>query len=122
MRFVVAGVCASLALFLLAGTDQAGEKDKVKYSISEVMLKAHKGGLLNKVAAGKGDKADAEKLLDFYIALAKNKPPEGDAESWKRFTMGMVAAAKVALEGGPEAGKRLKSAVNCSACHKLHKG
>jgi hypothetical protein len=128
MRLVAAGVCAALALILLAGTNQAGdkdkkdEKDKAKYSISEVMLKAHKGGLLNKVAAGKGDKADAEKLLDFYIALAKNKPPEGDAESWKKFTDGLVAAAKVAVKGGPDAGKRLKKAANCSACHKIHKG
>jgi hypothetical protein len=131
MRLVVAGVCAALAMILLAGTNQAGdkdkkdekdEKDKPKYSIKEVMLKAHKGGLLNKVAAGKGEKADAEKLLEFYIALAKNKPPEGDANSWKRFTMGLIMAAKVAVEGGPDAGKRLKGAANCTACHKLHKG
>ena len=122
MRFVVAGVCAALAMFLLAGTDQAGEKDKAKYTISEVMLKAHKGGLLTKVAAGKGDKADAEQLLEFYIALAKNKPPEGDAESWKKFTDGLVAAAKVAVKGGSDAGKRLKKAANCTACHKVHKG
>jgi hypothetical protein len=131
MRFVVAGVCAALAMILLAGTNQAGDKDKKeekdekgkpKYTIKEVMQKAHKGGLLTKVASGKGEKADAEKLLEMYTALAKNKPPEGDAQSWKRFTMGLVAAAKVAVEGGPNAGKRLKAAANCSACHKLHKG
>jgi hypothetical protein len=131
MRFVVAGVCAALAMILLAGTNQAGDKDKKeekdekgkpKYTIKEVMQKAHKGGLLIKVASGKGEKADAEKLLEMYTALAKNKPPEGDANSWKRFTMGLIAAAKVAVEGGPDAGKRLKAAANCTACHKLHKG
>ena len=122
MKFVVAGVCAALTMGLLVGTDQAGEKGKAKYSIKEVMGKAHKGGLLNKVAAGKGDKADAEKLLDMYIALAKNKPPQGDAESWKKFTDGLVAAAKVAVSGGEDAGKRLKKAANCGACHKVHKG
>jgi hypothetical protein len=122
MRFVVAGVCAALAMFVLAGTDQAGEKDKAKYTISEVMLQAHKGGLLNRVASGKGDKADAEKLLDYYLALGKNKPPEGDAKSWKKFTDGLVAAAKVAVKGDEDAGKRLKKASNCTACHKVHKG
>src|SRR5262245_47400938 len=122
MRFVGAGVCAAWAMFVLAGRGHEGDKDKAKYSISEVMLKAHKGGLLTKVAAGKGDKADAEKLLEMYTELAKNKPPEGDAESWKKFTDGLVAAAKVAVKGGPDAGKRLKKAANCTACHKVHKG
>jgi hypothetical protein len=132
MRLVAAGVCAALAMILLAGTNQAGDKDKKddkdekgkpKYSIKEVMKKAHsKDGLLNKVASGKGEKADAEKLLEMYTALAKNKPPEGDAQSWKRFTMGLIAAAKVAVEGGPDSGKRLKAAANCTGCHKLHKG
>lgn len=122
MKFVVAGICAALGVCLLGGSFEAGEKGKAKYTISEVMKKAHsKNGLLNKVKSGKGDKADAEKLLDMYIALAKNMPPKGDAESWKKFTNGLIAAAKVAVEGGPDAGKKLAKAANCGACHKLHK-
>jgi hypothetical protein len=128
MRIVLAGVCAALAFFVLVGSDHAGEKGKgkgkPKYTISEVMEKAHDmdDGLLFKVAAGKGNKEDAKKLLELYTELAKNKPPEGDPKSWKRFTDGLIAAAQVAVKGGEDAGKRLKKAANCSACHKAHKG
>ncbi|MCC6419665.1 MAG: hypothetical protein IT429_15640 [Gemmataceae bacterium] len=124
MRIVFAGLCvAAAALLVGAGQNsQAGQKEK--YSISDVMKQAHnkKTGLLKKIASGKGDKADAEKLLEMYIALAKNKPPQGDADSWKKFTDGLVAAAKVAVEGGKNAGKQLTKAANCGACHKVHKG
>ena len=125
MRIVFAGVCALLAGLGLSGGEgsRAGEKKgDPKYSISDVMLQAHKGGLLAKVAAGKGDKADAEKLLEMYTEMARNKPPEGDAKSWKMFTDGLVAAAKAAVSGEAEAGKLLKKAANCQACHKTHKG
>jgi hypothetical protein len=122
MRIVVAGVCAALALCLLSGSYQAGEKGKAKYSIKQVMKKAHsKGGLLAKVAEGKGDKADAEKLLELYTEMAKNDPPKGGAESWKRFTNGLITAAKVAVKGGEDAGEKLKKAATCSACHRQHK-
>ncbi len=129
MRTLVAGACAVLAAVLILGegsyraADKADKDGKdVKYTISDVMKKAHgKGGLLGKVAAGKGDKADAEKLLEMYTELAKNKPPQGDAASWKKFTDGLVAAAKVAVSGGENAGKQLKKAANCKACHTAHK-
>ena len=123
MRTVVAGVCGALTLGLLTNSYEAGEKGKAKYTISEVMKKAHKKdvGLLAKVSAGKGDKADAEKLLEMYTELAKNNPPKGGEESWKRFTTGLVAAAKVAVKGGEDAGEKLKKASNCTACHSVHK-
>jgi hypothetical protein len=118
---VLTGVAILLAAVLI-GTGDVGAGKDPKFTIKQVMKEAHKEGLLKKVAAGKGDKADAEKLLELYIALAANKPPMGDAESWKKFTDGMVAAAKVAVKGGDDAGKLLKKAVNCGACHKAHKG
>jgi hypothetical protein len=129
MRTLVAGACAALAIGLLlgaGGSRAAGGKDKdakkPKYEISEVMQQAHsKDGLLAKVASGKGDKADAEKLLDLYIELAKNKPPAGEAKSWKKFTDGLIAAAKVAVAGGEDAGAKLRKAANCKGCHTAHK-
>src|SRR5947199_638477 len=123
MRIVLAGGCAPLALFLLVGADHAGEKGKAKYTISEVMEKAHdkEDGLLFKVARGKGDREDAKKLLELYTELAKNNPPRGGEKSWKRFTDGLIAAAEVAVKGGPDAGKRLQKAANCRACHTAHK-
>ena len=125
MRTLVASACLAVAALLLAGEGNfpaAQDKKDPKYSISEVMQQAHgKKGILKKLQAGKGDKADAEKLLEMYIALQQNKPPAGDGASWKKFTDGMVAAAKAAVKGGDEAPKLLKKAVNCQACHKAHK-
>jgi hypothetical protein len=124
MRILVTGVCGLVAILLLSAGDdsQAGEKKKdPKYTISDVMIQAHKGGLLKKVAAGEGDKGDAQKLLEMYTALAENKPPQGDAASWKRFTDGLVAAARAAVGGDAKAGKLLKKAANCMACHNVHK-
>jgi hypothetical protein len=117
MRFVAAGILATLALALaFQGDNQAGEK--AKYSISEVMIQAHKSGLWKKVAEGKAEKGDREKLAELYKALTQNKPPKGDAGEWKKAT---EVLHKVAVEAiaNPEAGKKLK--VNCGACHKQFK-
>jgi hypothetical protein len=120
MKIVVAGVCTMLSAAILvgAGFTAVGEKASIK----EVMLEAHKKGLLKKVAGGKGDKADAEKLLKLYTDLAANKPPAGEAADWKTKTDAIVAAAKEVVAGKEGAGKALTKAVNCGACHKAHKG
>ena len=119
MRLVVAGIIAGLALAItMQGINQAGEKDKAKFTISEVMLQAHKSGLWKKVAKGDAEKADREKLAELYKALTQNKPPKGDADAWKKTTTVMHKIAEDAIKD-PEAGKKLK--VNCGACHKEHK-
>lgn len=92
-----------------------------KIDIAEVMKEAMKGGLCKKVASGKADKAEKERLVVLFKALAANKPPQGDAESWKAKTGALVEAATAALKDDKEAGKKLGAAANCAACHKVHK-
>jgi hypothetical protein len=85
------------------------------------MKKAHKDGLLKKVAAGKGTKDDAKELLALYEALGKNKPPKGDAADWKTKTKTLIEAAQEVVDEKPGAAAKLEKAANCGECHKAHK-
>lgn len=100
----------------------AADAAKPKYTIKEVMKKAHKDGLLKKVAGGQGTKEDAKELLELYESLGPNKPSKGDADSWKSKTTALVDAAKEVVDGKEGAAKRLEAAANCAECHKVHKG
>lgn len=97
--------------------------DKPKHTIKEVMNALHKGdtALAKKVMGDKGTPEDFNKLVEYYSALPLQTPPTGDARSWDKRTTALVAAAK-----GLQAGKRgalgdYQDAVNCKACHSLHK-
>jgi hypothetical protein len=96
--------------------------DKPKNSIADVMKKAHKEGLLKKVTGGKADDAEKKELLALYEDLAKNKPPKGDEEGWKKKTEAIVKAAKEVSGGDAKAVKALGKATNCKACHDAHRG
>jgi hypothetical protein len=98
----------------------AADDDKPKHTIKEVMKEAHKDGLMKKIASGKGEKDDKDKLVELYTDLSKNKPPKGEADDWKTKTTAMVKAAKAVADGSGE-GKALTKAANCKACHDLHK-
>jgi hypothetical protein len=106
-------VCAAtlLGFGLLIGGNHAQDA-KPKYTISEVMKKAMgpsgKGGGYKKM-----EKAEQ---VEFFTALAQNKPPRGEGEAWKAKTDALVAAAK----GGDA--EKLAKAANCMACHSEHKG
>jgi hypothetical protein len=89
--------------------------DKPKYTIKEVM-KLHKDKLHEKFQNGEASKEEKEKLLEAYEALVKNKPPKGDADSWKEKTEALVKAVK---DDDKDA---YKKAVSCGACHSAHKG
>jgi hypothetical protein len=109
------------ALFLTAGYAGA-EDEKPKYTIKEVMKIANKEKLLNKVVDGKGTAEDKKKILELYEAMAKNKPPKGDADSWKKTTEAIVAAAKDVVDGKDGSLDALKKvATKCGDCHKEHK-
>jgi hypothetical protein len=109
-----------VALALCLGIPRAGEKKEPKYTIKEVMKKAHKDGLWKKVASGDAGKEDREELAELYVALSENKPPKGDEKDWKKKTSAMVKASKAAVKNA-EDGKKLTKIVNCGACHKAHK-
>jgi hypothetical protein len=118
LTVLVAGM-AGLGLFAAA--------DKPKHDIDGVMDIAHKTkkgtpSLFKKVVTGKASEAEQKRLLSLYEDLALNKPPKGSEKDWKDRTGKMIAAARAVVEGKPGATKSLAKAVNCKACHELHKG
>ena len=113
-RVILPGV---LTLGVLMG---AAFQDK---SAKEIMTAANKGkdSLWAKVTGGKGTDDDAKKLADFYEALTKTKPPQGDEKSWTTKTSTLAAAAKDLADKKPGALEKLKTAGDCKACHSVHK-
>src|ERR1700730_17023597 len=88
---------AALLAFAFAGMTVLGAADtKPKYDIETIMEKAHDddSGILKKVVAGKATAEEKKTLLELYTELAKNKPPKGEAKSWKEKTTALVSAAK----------------------------
>lgn len=110
-----------LVLFPLSLAIVAAQDDKPEYTIKQVMEKAHKNKLINKLAEGKGTKEEAQELLKMYKALGANKPPKGDVEGWKKKTVVLIEAAQDVVDGKDGAGAKLKAAANCAGCHKEHK-
>ena len=119
MKFLVAGLTVLMAMALTLGDNLAGEKPK--YSIKEVMKEAHKGGLMKKVADGKADEAEKKHLVELYKSLAKDTPPKGSADDWKKKTTALVEASTKAAKGDSAAAASLPKLANCAACHKEHK-
>ena len=110
-----------MALLTTIGLN-AADDEKPKYTIEEVMKKAHgKNNLPKKLAAGTATDKEKEDLVAYYEALGKNKPPKGDAEGWKKKTDALLTAAKGAVKGDKDELAALKKAVNCKACHDVHK-
>jgi cytochrome c553 len=126
MRMVIAGTCLVVALAAVAHSSAAGQdKDETpKYTIKEVMKKGqNKGGLYMKVLSGKASDADAKTLLEMYQSLAKQKPPAGDADSWKTKTTALIEGAQLYVDGKKDDGlAKMRDAGNCMNCHKVHKG
>lgn len=92
-----------------------------KYSIEEVMEKAHKDGLLQKVADGEATAEEKALLLDLYLSLLESDPPMGDAAGYRAKSAEAVVAAARVVVGREGAEAEIKRAVNCAACHKEHK-
>jgi len=113
-KLLFVGSLMFLGMAFLIGMNEAGEK-KSKYTTKEIMAKAMKGGLLNKVTSGKATEADKADLIELFTALHDNTPKKGEADSWKSKTDALLAAAK----SGDN--KALKSAADCAGCHKAHK-
>jgi hypothetical protein len=99
----------------------AEESDKPKFSTKDVMKKAMKGGLLKKVASGDASDEEKKQLHEMLVALSKNEPKKGEAESWKKLTTRLVKTSKAVVAGEEGAGEKLQKAANCKACHSKHK-
>lgn len=96
---------------------------KPKYTIGEVMEKAHKGdtALVRKVQAGKASKEELAQILEYYKALIGQDPPKGDTKSWRAKTHALVEATEALAKGDPKGQSAFKAAVNCKACHSAHR-
>lgn len=129
---------AILGFVLASGTMSAQDKDKKKTpSIKEIMKKGHGStGLLTGIAKeakdGKWEEADndAKLLKEFGEGLGKNKPPKGDADSWKKLTdKYKESTAAVAEAAGKKDADAVKTALDklvpksgsCTECHDAHK-
>lgn len=93
-------------------------------SIEDVMKKYHKGkdALCKKVSGGQASKAELQQILAGYQAMSSQKPPKGDAASWKSKNEALITATQSIIAGKPEGIEKYKAAVNCKACHNAHKG
>jgi hypothetical protein len=117
------GATALLAAAFVGLTVVGAADDKPKYDIETIMEKAHDedNGILKKVVAGKADDKEKKTLLELYTELGKNKPPKGDAKSWKTKTSALVVAAKEVADGKEDGIAHLKKAASCKDCHSIHK-
>jgi len=122
---MISAVCLILGVAIVAGNSatSAEQGGDPKYTIKDVMQKAHKGTLLKKVTGGKATDAEAKELLEMYQSMAKNKAPKGDEASWKTKTEALVDGAKLYVDGKKDEGiTKLNAASKCADCHKAHKG
>ena len=111
---------ACLTVPAIAADDD--DDKKPKYTTKQVMGKVmKKGTLMEKVATGKASDEDKKMLHEMLVALGKNTPKKGEADSWKELTGKLVTAAKGVVEGKDGAVADLKKAANCKACHSKHK-
>src|SRR5262245_22694112 len=105
-------------------------------AVKEVMTKLHRGADCLRARLGKALKADApawdevqqqtKEFARLAEALGKNKPPQGDKESWERLTDDFGKLAKAMNEAAekklkPDEQAALAKMGNCATCHKAHK-
>lgn len=90
--------------------------------ISDSMKKYHKGetALTTKVKNGEATPAEVADLLKSYEALAGAKPPKGTPASWDEKTKAVIESLKT-LEKDPKNVSAFKQAINCKACHEVHR-
>ena len=116
-----AGLLAGSALFW-----QSQAADAKEDAIKEVMKAYHKAPkgvdpVCKKASDGKATPEEIKKLVAGYAVLITAKPPKGDDASWKEKTSKLLAAAQSLEKGAPDAVIKYKEAVNCKACHSVHK-
>ena len=121
----IAAVAVSL---LMGGTlvRQSNAADANEDAIKQVMKDFHKAPkgvdpICKKASEGTASMDEIKKLIASYKVLAKTKAPQGEASSWTEKTKKLVETSMALEKGGAEAQAKYKEAVNCKACHSLHK-
>lgn len=118
----IIAVVAAVAALAAAGCSSYSSP-KASKSIEQVMDEGFKGkeSLNARVAKGQGTDADHKLLAELVLQLTLNKPPQGDLASWVEKTTALNNAAIALAAGKPGALDAYKAAVNCKACHSVHK-
>ena len=88
------------------------------------MKKYHKpdDALCKKVGKGEATDADLAELLKCYQAMCAETPPKGDKDKWVEKCKALIAAVKKVQAKDSSGVSDFKKAVNCKACHQVHKG
>jgi hypothetical protein len=120
---LIAGA-AALFVGVLATSDFAAD---AKSPIKEAMQKYHKAPskdvdpVCKKVQTGAATKDEIKGMVASYVAMSKAAPPQGDAKSWADKCAALLAAAQGIEKGDAGAVDKYKAAVNCKACHDVHR-
>ena len=85
------------------------------------MLFRSKTSIANRAAQGQASKEEVAKLAEAYQKMLATKPPQGDAAEWKTRIEALVKATALLASGDAAGPETYKTAVNCKACHKVHK-
>lgn len=119
-----AGVWIAAVLAVSACVWQVtADDDEVIEHVMKTYHKAPKGTdpVCKRAADGKATPDELKQLVAAYKKLAMTKPPKGDEASWKEKTSKLLAASQALEKGAPNAAAMYKEAVNCKACHSVHK-
>lgn len=118
----VLSVTAALAVAAAFRATAADAKDPIKEAM-KAYHKAPKGTdpTCKKAVDGKATPEELKQLVAAYKSMTTAKPPQGDDASWKDKTAKLYAAAQALEKGEAGAAAKYKDAVNCKACHSVHK-
>jgi uncharacterized membrane protein len=100
------------------------EYHEPEFSISEFMNEFHKGknSLAAQTREGRADRDRVRVMVNQYRIMANVVPPEGSVEDWKMRINELVDSGHfVFLSGGQESFDRYNAAVDCKACHTVHR-
>lgn len=91
--------------------------------IADAMKDYHKGetSVSKHVGAGDASASDINAILKAYQDMAKATPPKGTAASWKQKVDELIKAVNGIKSGDKSATSAYKKAVNCKACHDVHR-
>lgn len=110
----------TIAALAVLGSSLSVFADEV---ITNAMKKYHKpdDALCKKVSGGTASDAEVAEMLKIYEAMSGAKPKKGDDVSWKEKTSAVITAVKK-IQSKDSAGQaEFKTAINCKACHTVHK-
>lgn len=123
MKLSLPSFLLSTAVVTLVAAGCATHSAAKLKSIEEIMEEGFKGkeSLASRISKGQGNDADFALMANLTAQLKLNHAPRGDLKSWTEKTTALNLAAIDLVKGKAGAVVDFKSAVNCKACHSLHK-